>query len=193
MIVFPEQSKGFDEQCAFIWFPRKGHGELEIKSKIHNLFCGENEVQEESEPDRRARALAGFAAPYFRFQIGISAQEKERIIEELGHLGMQTCSGNVAAVLRKVTGMALPRIDSMFPSKLAKHLYQTREAPDSRVCKIEYFGELPSVSDVDKLWDQSLYESRIAEYIMVAVLVYYIIMRFVELGNRLQSFGRDQE
>lgn len=185
MSICSNKSKDFSEQCAYIWIPDKGHGELEVGSKIFNLVCGEKSPHQETEEMWRANSLVGFSSPYFRFQIAISSEEKKRIIQEMDHLGIHTCSGNVAVVLRKVTGISLPRFSSMFPSKLAKHLYQMSKAPNSRVSKPEYIGPTDYTEEFDRLFSKSVSESEFVEYVAAVILIPYLVWIIIQWGQSL--------
>lgn len=71
----------------------------------------------------------------------------------------------------------------MFPSNLARQLYQMRGTQDSRVNKIEYIGEDYAIDNLSQFFDKSMRDSRFAEYITLVVLLCVIIIRIIQWAN----------
>jgi hypothetical protein len=94
---------------------------------------------------------------YYRFYIALTAEEKQRLLEDLNpNLGLHTCSGNIARLLAKVTGVAFPWFKSWIPSTFAEHLYQMHYDPHSRIYKVKCVGQDPD-AEISQSFSEGYY------------------------------------
>ena len=142
--------------CSVLWFPHKSHVELEINGKLYNLFFGLSESIRDLSKQKNT-SFRNEDASFYRFYIALTASEKQRLLEELNpNLSPHTCSGNIARLLAKVTGATFPWFKSWLPSTFAKHLYQMRYDPHSRVYKIKYMGQDPD-AEISQSFSEGYY------------------------------------
>lgn len=125
--------------CSILWYPSASHVDLLIDDEIYNPFLT---FTRSAQPalDRINRSLNGDGAPFYRFHLWLTPEEKEEMLRLLPLMGPNSCSGNIARLISKVTGISFPLFKSWLPSTLAAHLHQTRDEPGSRLIMAEFIG-----------------------------------------------------
>lgn len=138
--------------CSIIWFPNKGHAELEVDNILYSILCGNagssfGARDEKKKPHTftvgAERADSGIGTAFYRVVLGLNEEEYVEIKQllEAKKVPINTCSGSIANLLNRTTKIALPTIQSLSPSGLFSHFWKTKEESLSRVQKIEYYGD----------------------------------------------------
>lgn len=143
--------------CSILWYPAASHVDLVIDDAVYNPFLTFTKSAH-TVLEQTTRSLQGNGAPFYRFQLWLTAEEKEEMLRALPHMGPHICSGNIARLISKVTGISFPRFKSWLPSTFAEHLYQTRNGPHSRFLGVESIGYDPDESNLIRAFQEGYWE-----------------------------------